>query len=165
MSDVAIIPSKRAIQYTGSNSAAIDAAISDFSITSESSGTLNFNSGGNSWSVSTNGWVVFYQGAATQTLTNSEFTNEWAVAESPLTSAGWSAVPTIALPGSTTVAVNITPAMPDTSYTPQAVLNAGAPGTLSITGVSVVDVDTVNVTVSTSVTYLGGAHVVVHATT
>lgn len=155
-----------AIQYTGSNSAEIDGLITDFTIDSEGGGTLAFTSGGSPYSVSTGEWVRYAQGAVLNTHTTS-FLNfafvrnaiyddvtalqsqvDGLMAADALLSAGVQEAPLLIV-GSTVVSVNLIPAMPDTSYTPHAQLFASTAilGPLSITAVSVVDTDTVNVTI------------------
>lgn len=81
-------------------------------------------------------------------------------------SAGVAAVPTLLLGGSTTVAVQLSPAMPDSSYAARAFKFAGVSLTdLNITSVTVVDSDTVNVAVSNvGLGTIVGASVLVTAT-
>lgn len=78
---------------------------------------------------------------------------------------GVAPVPTLLLNTETTVAVQIQPAMPDSSYTAYASKFAGISIVdLSILSVAVVDTDTVNVTVrNVGLVTLTGASVLVHA--
>lgn len=173
-SPIDIVDRKQAVQYTGTNSADIDGLITQFDITSEVGGVLNFDSAGSSFSANTNDWIVYFQGMVFNTFSPSAFNTFYScnalcddvtgglqvlsvgVAETPLLLAGASAV----------VAVTLVPAMPDSSFNAYAQLFGAANilASLSITGVSVVDADTVNVTVqNTGLLTLGGAHVIVNA--
>lgn len=87
-----------------------------------------------------------------------------AAPDAELVSAGIRETPTLLLGQSANIAVDIIPAMPDSSYTASAQLfaSASALGSLSITGVSVTDADTVTVTVQNSgLVNLSGVHVLV----
>lgn len=64
---------KEAIQYTGSNSAAIDALIANFNIISEAAGVLTVESGGPTFVVNTNDWVCWVQGFIVEIRTPAEF--------------------------------------------------------------------------------------------
>jgi hypothetical protein len=64
---------KEAIQYTGSNSAAIDALVTDFNITSETGGVLTVQSGGPTYVINTNDWVCCQQGYIMEVRTPNEF--------------------------------------------------------------------------------------------
>lgn len=80
-------------------------------------------------------------------------------------SMGVAPVPTLILGASTTVAVQIQPAMPDSSYSAYAGKFAGVSLTdLQINSVTVVDTDTVNVAVeNVGLGTITGASVIVHA--
>lgn len=81
-------------------------------------------------------------------------------------SVGIAPVPLLLLGASTTVAVQLSPSMPDSSYTARAFKFAGVSLTdLNITSVTVVDADTVNVGVqNTGLVTLTGTSVLVTAT-
>ena len=64
---------KEAIQYTGSNSAAIDALVTDFAIVSETGGVLTVTAGGPTYVINTNDWVCCQQGYIMEVRTPSEF--------------------------------------------------------------------------------------------
>lgn len=64
---------KEAIQYTGSNSAAIGALLTDFTIISETGGVLTVQSGGPTFVINTNDWVCCQQGYLMEVRTPSEF--------------------------------------------------------------------------------------------
>lgn len=162
MPAIDIVDRVKAIKYTGGNSAEIDGLITDFVITSEGGGTLHFDSGGNSYTVSTNEWVRYTQGFVLNTHTQSsldflfirnivydEAVSLITAAGSGLKAAGIKEAPLLIV-GNTTVAVDLIPAMPNTSYSPLAQLFASTAllGPLSITSVTVVDTDTVNVTIN-----------------
>lgn len=54
---------RRAVKYTGTNSAEIAALINDFTVTSENASGLTFTSGGTTRAVARNGWITYWQGA------------------------------------------------------------------------------------------------------
>ena len=58
-----VTQARRALQYTGTNSAALAAAIDDFTVVSENASGLTFTSGGQQLTVVPNGWVVYHRGA------------------------------------------------------------------------------------------------------
>lgn len=64
---------KEAIQYTGANSAAIDALIVNFNIVSEGAGVLTAESGGPNWVININDWVCWQQGYVVEIRTPAEF--------------------------------------------------------------------------------------------
>lgn len=177
----------KAVQYTGSNSADIDAQVPNVTITSEVGGVLEllFN-GSTVLTLNTGDWI-YWNGFVTNTLSNSMYLGEWGcvalcsdvdalqtevatlqteVAMGAMRSFGVAPVPALLLNQSTTIGVQLNPAMPNASYSAYALLFAG---TVSITGlqinsVTVVDADTVNVVVqSVGVATLAGANVMVHA--
>jgi len=177
MPAISIVERIYAIQYTGNNSAEIDGLITDFVITSEGGGVLNFDSGGSSYSLPTNDWIRFAQGYVLNTHTTSGLnfifvrnasyddllTFQDAIDES-VRAVGVAEAPTLLASQSTVVSVDIVPAMPDSSYTPTAQMFAatGLLGSLSITGTSVVDTNTVNVTVQNSgLISIGGVKILV----
>jgi hypothetical protein len=57
-----VTQARRALRYTGSNSAALAAAIDDFTVVSENAAGLTFTSNGQQLTVPTNGWVVYHRG-------------------------------------------------------------------------------------------------------
>lgn len=57
-----VAEARRAVQYTGTNSAEIAALIDDFTVTNETATELTFTSGGQSLSVLRNGYLVYFQG-------------------------------------------------------------------------------------------------------
>ena len=59
---ISVTQARRALQYTGTNSAALAAAIDDFTVVSESAAGLTFTSGGQNLTVVPNGWVVYHRG-------------------------------------------------------------------------------------------------------
>lgn len=60
------IERKAVVQYTGSNSAEIDALISNFTILSEVGGVLSFTSGSGTYTANISDWVCYTQGAVTE---------------------------------------------------------------------------------------------------
>lgn len=185
MPAIDVVSKLKAIQYTGSNSAEIDAAITNFDIVSETGGVLTFESPtGSSWpSCPTNGWVGFTQGAVSSVQSNTDYNNSFirnavyddlsalattvdALAAATLLSAGVKECPLLVV-GNTTVSVDIIPAMPDSSYTANAQLFASVAllGDLSITSVTVVDTNTVDVVVNNGgLISLTGANILVTCT-
>lgn len=185
----AIVYSYRSVQYTGSNSADIDALVTDFVIDNETAGVLTATSGGTQFTINTTDWVIYWQGAVQTVNTNTQY-NTYYVDDALVTdltsvngaittlqgqvaallaggtSVGLKESPTLLLGQSATVAVDIIPAMPNTSYaaTAQLVASATVLGSLSITSTSIVDADTVNVTVQNSgLLNLSGVHILVTA--
>lgn len=57
-----VTQARRALQYTGSNSAALAAAIDDFTVVSENANGLTFTSGGQNLTVPANGWLTYHRG-------------------------------------------------------------------------------------------------------
>lgn len=80
------IERKAVVQYTGSNSAEIDALISNFNITSESGGVLNFVSGSGTFTANTGDWLCYIQGAVNEVwdtgLMNFFYNKYWSADES-----------------------------------------------------------------------------------
>lgn len=197
---VNIVERKHAVQYDGTNSGDIELL---FPLThiSETGGVWTFESGGPTWAVNTNDWIVYYQNYVFSTFSPTAF--EWffrcnaecgdlqtqdiqdlqeavetlegqvedltaevaSLGGASVRSVGIAAVPTLLLGASTTVAVQLSPAMPDSSYTARAFKFAGVSlSDLNITSVTVVDADTVNVGVqNVGLLTLTGASVLVTA--
>lgn len=57
-----VTQARRALQYTGSNSAEIAAAIDDFTVTGEDATGLQFTSNGQALNVPRNGWLSYHRG-------------------------------------------------------------------------------------------------------
>lgn len=171
-----------AVRYDGTNSGDITALDPGFSFNNdtESGGVWAFQSppDSTSFTVNTGDWILFAQNQVFYRLSNSDFTNQYSCntlceeLEEALEGTGVQVralgvapVPTLLLSGSTTVAVTLQPAMPDTSYTPYASKFAGISLTdLQINSVTVVDEDTVNVAVeNVGLVTIAGASVLVHA--
>lgn len=173
----------KAIQYTGSNSADIDAQVPGVSITSEVGGVLTLNGG--TYVLNTGDWIIF-NSFMTTTLSNNQYLNEWgcvalcseldALAETVETveaaatagavrALGIAAVPTLLLGQDTTVSVQIQPAMADSGYSAYATTFGGVNlADLDVTSVSVVDTDTVDVAVdNVGLGTISGVTLMVHA--
>lgn len=78
---IMVAQARRALKYTGTNSADLAAAIDDFTVVSESAAGLIFTSGGQDLTVVPNGWVVYYRGvvAAEDVFANDDdFYDEYA---------------------------------------------------------------------------------------
>lgn len=58
---------RRAVEYTGLNSAEIAALIDDFTVTAETPTDLTFTSLGTSYTVPRGGYVTYWQGAVRET--------------------------------------------------------------------------------------------------
>lgn len=67
-----VFEARTAAQYDGTNSADLNAAISDFTIVSETPIALTFNSGGNPFMVAPGGYVAWYQGVVTEVFQNEQ---------------------------------------------------------------------------------------------
>lgn len=167
-----IIAYLNAIQYDGTNSAAILTAINvgggSAVIDSETGGVLTIGSCGNHDNVAVTDWVRYDHFCVVQVHHDGSFHRDYLLDteisgdQSALTGVGTATVPALLLGASTTVAVDVAPAQADSSYSVVARL-VGAVGSLTVTSTSVVDVDTVNVTVHAGVAYLAGAQVLVLA--
>lgn len=72
---VHIVDKRWAVKYTGSNSAEIDALITQFDIVSESGGTLTFTSNSSNFTATTNQWIVYLQGMVFGVFSQSDFDN------------------------------------------------------------------------------------------
>lgn len=67
-----VYESRQAAEYTGTNSAALAAEITDFTVNSETAAGLNFTSGAQNYTVVPNGYVAWYQGAVTDVFQNED---------------------------------------------------------------------------------------------
>lgn len=179
----------KAIQYTGTNSGDIDLQVPNCTIISESGGVLTLDVNGRQFTVATNGWV-FWNAFIADSLSNSQYHSEWGCvalcsemdavvadlddvsddvsllqAAGAVRAMGVAPVPSLVLNATATVAVQLQPAMPSSSYSAYASLFAGISITsLQINSVTVVDSDTVNVVVqNVGLATLAGANVMVHA--
>lgn len=81
-----VFESRSAAKYTGTNSADLNAAISDFSIVSENASGLTFTSGGTTYAVAPNGYIAWYQGEVTDVFQNQNDFDEVYAAEATLAS-------------------------------------------------------------------------------
>lgn len=188
-----VVTRNRVVTYDGTNSADIDALISDFTITSETGGVLNFTSNGGMHTARA-GYQIFYNEvgivtesvspanyaiqvlelpdfAAQQTAIDnlatavSDLADQVALVGGNIAAAGVVTFPAIGANSNATVAVDISPAMPDSSYTAVGQIFGGVNlGALSITAVAVVDTNTVNVTIHNGGLLSLGASVLVTAT-
>ena len=188
-----VVTRNRVVTYDGTNSADIDALISDFTITSETGGGLNFTSNGGMWTAETD-WNIAYNGsgivvdslspsryadevlelpnfASQQTAFDnlasavSDLSDQVALVGGNVAAAGIVTFPAIGANSNATVAVDINPAMPDSSYSAAAQIFGGINlGALTVTAVAVVDTNTVNVTIHNGGLLSLGASVLVTAT-
>lgn len=67
-----IAEARHAAVYDGTNSADLNAAISDFTIVSENAAGLTFTSNGTQYNVVPGGYVAWYQGAVTEAFQNED---------------------------------------------------------------------------------------------
>lgn len=175
MPSIPFVDNRRAIQYTGSNSADIDSEITYFTVVSESAGVLTFDSTSPGFVANTGDWITFTQGFVTGVFTPSDFAlfyveNALAsdlagVSAAAVRSAGVASAPTLLIGTPANVAVQIVPSMPDASYMASAYLfGTGVNlGQVTINSVTVTDADTVTVQVQTSLLSLPGVHILVVA--
>lgn len=77
-----VFEARQAAKYDGTNSADLNAAISDFNIVSENGAGLTFTSGGTQYTVAPNGYVAWYQGQVSEVFQNEQDFNETYAAES-----------------------------------------------------------------------------------
>lgn len=160
----------QAVQYTGSNSADIDAQVPNVSIISESGGVLILDVNGNPLTVVTGDWVIFnVSGVAA--LQDSQFLTEWDCVvrceemSSVVSAIGIALVPTLDPTDSVIVPVTLNPPMPTATYTAYASrFSSTSTSDLAINSVTVVDTDTVNVLVQNmGLTTISGASIMIHA--
>jgi len=175
MAAINIVESRKAIQYTGSNSAEIDSTITDLTIDSETGGVLTVTSSGSQYTVNTGDWIVFWQGAilskhsnatlAVFYLENALASDLASLASEAVRSAGVTSSPTLLLNTPVDVAVQLVPAMADSSYTASAyIFGTGVNlGQITINSVTVTDADTVTVNIETSAASTLGVHILVVA--
>src|SRR5688572_29464610 len=71
-----VTEARTAAKYDGTNSANLNAAISDFTIVSENAAGLTFTSNGQQYTVAPNGYVAWYQGEVTDVFQNQQDYNE-----------------------------------------------------------------------------------------
>lgn len=175
-----IVPKRHAVLYTGTNSGDIIAA-DGFDLNNSSvdgGGIWTFQSPPDSTgrTVNPNEWIVYSQNAVEEVHDGTAFSNfyicnticddlDMLEGGPAIQSMGVAAVPTLILNATTTVAVTLHPAMPDSGYSAYAMTFAGVSlANLTITSVTVVDEDTVNVGLqNTGLITLIGASVLVHA--
>lgn len=67
-----VFESRNAARYTGTNSADFNNEISDFIIGAENASGLTFTSGGSSFTVAPQGYIVWYQGEVTEVFQNEQ---------------------------------------------------------------------------------------------
>lgn len=193
MPAIDIVDRYNAIQYTGSNSAEIDGLVTHLDIITETGGVLTVESptGTSITPINTNDWVRYNQGVVVSVHDTSSFNNYFVhnavyadissfgadisdlqdavdalEAVPAMLSAGVKECPLLIV-GNTTVSVDIIPSMPSSTYTPNAQLFASVAvlGALSISSVTVVDANTVDVVVNNGgLVSLTGANVLVTVT-
>lgn len=73
MPAVNIVESRKAIQWTGSNAAEIDSAITDLTIDSNVGGVLTVTSSGNQFVLNTGDWATYWQGFINGIYTNAQY--------------------------------------------------------------------------------------------
>lgn len=67
-----VVLDRKAVKYTGTNSAEIAALIDDFTVTGETDTLLSFTSNGVGQSVATGGWITYWEGVARETFANDD---------------------------------------------------------------------------------------------
>lgn len=180
---LAVVPLNRAVQYDGTNSADIDAAIPDLTIVSETGGLLTIESNGGQHAAPVGGYFLYNStGVVYDGITSASFEDTYQVIPEPATVAALeedlaSLPPALGAIGAATfgaigpsqnavVPVTLTPAMPDTDYTIGTPVIFGGTnlGALTIVSTTVVDTDTVNVTINNGGLVSLGASVLVAVT-
>lgn len=194
MPGIYIAESRQSIQYTGANSVAIDAAITDLTVDSEAAGVLTVTSSGAQFVVNTGDWINYWQGQINGVYTNTQFnfyfipnvgpgdystlsgqvatnTSDISTINSTLgtvntqalRSAGVASAGTLLLGVAQNVAVQLIPAMPNTSYTAQAyIFGTGINvSNVTINSVTKTSGSVVTVNVSTGLASLPGVQILV----
>lgn len=174
-----VVTSLSAVQYDGTNSGdiiALDAF--DFNNATENAGVWSFQSppDATSYIINTGDWILFAQNMVMLKNSNSEFLMQYSCnslcsdvealeGSISVSSMGVAPVPPLLASGTANVNVTLQPAMADNTYTAYAFKFAGVSLTdLDITSVTVVDEDTVTVSVeNVGLVTLTGASVLVHA--
>jgi len=147
----------RWVGYPGTGGAAVAAALGA-TFVSESGGVLSMNLNGDAWTVPSGSWMVQVYDVGTAAwqawslVSASDLAKrviEVSAPVAPTIRQGAAAVGPLLLNTSATVGVQLSSAMPSAAYAADAVVWTGASllGALEVTAVSVVDADTVNVTV------------------
>ena len=183
MPSIPYVDNRRAIQYTGSNSAEIDTEIPNFTVVSEAGGVLTFDSSSPGWVANTGDWIAYTQGNVSGVFADADFFTFYvqglladdltalaadvdaldgrldtveaaltAVGSAAVRSAGVASAGTLLLNTPVNVAVQLIPAMADSSYNAYAyIFGTGVNlGQVTINSVTVTDSDTVTVNVQTS---------------
>jgi hypothetical protein len=190
MASVNIVESRKSIQYSGANSTEIDSEITDLTIDSEIAGVLTVTSNGSQYVVNTGDWINFWQGYIQGVFSNATFGLYYiahpvgdvdiseletaiddledavsGLSSSAVRSTGVATAPTLLLNTPADVAVQLVPAMPDTSYTATAhVFGSGISlSNVTINSVTITDTDTVTVSVQTGLVSLAGVNILVVA--
>lgn len=161
--------------YDGTNGSEIEAAVLGLTLVSDTGSEMTWEDGGSNTHVTAVGDGVRLAGAVDEGFTaeGNVTAAEMAVCNRPLQVAfaapvvptlavGSAPVPSLLLGASTTVSVDLHSDMPSTNYQVDAAIT-GAVGSLAITGLSIVDEATVQVTVHAGVAYVSGAQVLVVA--
>lgn len=161
----------RSIQYTGANgSYIIGTWDTGATFLSDTGSVLTFRDGDSiTRTVHVNDWVIQMDGvndAYPQVVTPTNYAARWRELINGVTalSMGSAPVPALTASGSTNIAVDISPTMANTTYTPAATLvgTSALLADLEITSVTVTDADTITVSVTNNgILTLSGATVVV----
>lgn len=178
-----LVPKSRGVTYDGTNSSELEELL-DIVITGESGGRLDFTSDTGIW-YALAGWCITYRqdGIVTDCVDPTRFARELVrlpdfagqtaafadlgervdgLETLPQVLAVGAATFTAVGSGDTVINVDVQPAQADSSYTPRAQLFGGVNlGNLSITDLTVVDANTVAVTVHNSGLVALGASVLV----
>lgn len=151
--------------YTGGNGDEIAALCESMSVTEDTGTALTYDDSNTSRQLAVGDAVLCSDGEAVQKAPQASMARHTipVVRRSDVQQRlGMATVPALLLNQSETVAVQLGSAMPDADYEAHALL-IGSVGSLHITAVAVVDVDTVNVTVQAGLAYVAGAQLVVSA--
>lgn len=69
---VPVFESRHGVKYDGTNSAELAALIADFTVTAETANQLTFTSGGQTFNVARNGYIVYAQGTVSDVYANED---------------------------------------------------------------------------------------------
>jgi hypothetical protein len=180
---------KMGIVYDGTNSAQIDALITQFDIISESSGVLTFESAGAPFVANTGEHVIYFQGMVFNVFNTATYNNFYTeaalqddflalmdtvndladtvagISTDAIRAAGATVCPALLLNTAQDVAVTISPAMPSGSYTPHAMVWGGINlSSVTINSVTATSASVITVNLQTSLLSLSGVNLLVTAT-
>lgn len=156
-----VAPRIGAVQYDGTNASFIAGCLDAGSVNSSSQSTCNIQVADSfSFDCPVNSWVLVQNGNYNGVLTDAEYEALWVPIPASVAGIGVEPIPTLAGGAQTTVAVAIVPPMANEDFTAAPAISGASNllANLTVLSHSIVDQDTVNVTVKNNgLLSLGGA--------